>query len=123
MARWPEDGRWRGGRACYYPPIDAHPVAISPRYLSEDERVLIGDLLRAGHSVRSVATVLGRSPSTVSREIRRNVSEAATATRGLLEALRHHARDAKHPLTVTLTKLRCHRNPTPRNLPGPWVAV
>ena len=75
--RW-RDGRKMvdgGGRARYYPPIDAHPVAISPRYLSEDERVLIGDLLRAGHSVRSVATVLGRSPSTVSREIRRNVSD------------------------------------------------
>jgi IS30 family transposase len=51
--RW-RDGRKMvdgGGRARYYPPIDAHPVAISPRYLSEDERVLIGDLLRAGHSV------------------------------------------------------------------------
>ena len=76
--RW-RDGRKMvdgGGRARYYPPIDAHPVAISPRYLSEDERVLIGDLLRAGQSVRSVASVLGRSPSTVSREIRRNVSDA-----------------------------------------------
>src|SRR5664279_5908120 len=45
--------RWRDGpkmvdggdRARYYPPINAHPVAISPRYLSEDERVLIGDLV------------------------------------------------------------------------------
>ena len=65
-----------GGRARYYPPIAASPMVISARFLSEDERVLIGDLLRAGHSVRSVATVLRRSPSTVSREIRRNVSDA-----------------------------------------------
>src|SRR6478609_2503946 len=62
--RW-RDGRSMvdsGGRARYYPPITAPAVAISPRYLSEDERVLIGDLLRAGRSVRSIATELGRSP-------------------------------------------------------------
>jgi IS30 family transposase len=29
---------------------------------------LIGDLLRAGQSVRSIAARLGRSPSTVSRD-------------------------------------------------------
>jgi hypothetical protein len=31
------------GKARYYPPIHAEPVAISPRYLSEEERILIGD--------------------------------------------------------------------------------
>jgi len=74
--RW-HDGRSMvdsGGRARYYPPIAAPAVAISPRYLSEEERVLIGDLLRAGRSVRSIATELGRSPSTISREIHRNSS-------------------------------------------------
>ena len=65
-----------GGRARYYPPIAAPPVVISARFLSEDERVLIGDLLRAGQSVRSIAAQLGRSPSTISREVRRNSSEA-----------------------------------------------
>jgi hypothetical protein len=39
-------------------------------------RVLIGDLLRAGQLVRSIPIRLGRSPSTISREIRRNSSEA-----------------------------------------------
>jgi len=43
------------GKVRYYPPIHAEPVAISPRYLSEEERILIGDLLTAGHSQRSVA--------------------------------------------------------------------
>ena len=64
--------RWRDGRnmvdhtgrARYYPPIAAPPVVISARFLSEDERVLIGDLLRTGQSVRSIAARLGRSPST-----------------------------------------------------------
>lgn len=44
----------------------------SPRYLSEDERVVIADGLRAGCSARSIATQRNRSPSTVAREIRRN---------------------------------------------------
>jgi DNA-binding CsgD family transcriptional regulator len=76
--RW-RDGRKMvdsGGRARYYPPIAAPPVVISARFLSEDERVVIGDLLRAGQSVRSIAARLGRSPSTISREVRRNSSEA-----------------------------------------------
>src|SRR6195952_5575703 len=64
------------GKARYYPPIHAEPGATSPRYLSEEERILIGDLLAAGHTQRSVAAELGRSPSTISREIRRNTSSA-----------------------------------------------
>jgi hypothetical protein len=36
------------GKARYYPPIHAEPVAISPKHLSEEERVRIGDLLAAG---------------------------------------------------------------------------
>src|SRR5450755_435623 len=75
--RW-RDGRKMvdsSGRARYYPPIAAPPVVISARFLSEDERVLIGDLLRAGHSVRSIAARLGRSPSTISREVRRNAPD------------------------------------------------
>jgi hypothetical protein len=44
--RW-RDGRKSvdsGGRTRYYPPIAAPPVVISAQFLSEDERVLIGDL-------------------------------------------------------------------------------
>ena len=64
------------GKARYCPPVHAEPKATSPRYLSEDERILIGDLLAAGHSQRSVAVQLHRSPSTISREVRRNISGA-----------------------------------------------
>lgn len=46
--------------------------AISPRFLSVDERIEIADLHRQGHSIRQIALQLGRSPSTVSRELRRN---------------------------------------------------
>jgi len=50
------------GKARYYPPIHAEPKVISPRYLSEEERILIGDLLAAGHSHRSVAAILEAEP-------------------------------------------------------------
>jgi len=44
----------------------------SARFLSADERVVIADGLQAGRSMRSIAAELGRSPSTISREIARN---------------------------------------------------
>jgi IS30 family transposase len=46
---------------------------ISSRYLSEDERLVIGDRRRAGESMRAIARELGRNPATVSRELRRNL--------------------------------------------------
>ena len=39
-------------------------------HLSYEERVLIGSLQRAGSSARSIAAILGRSPNTISRELR-----------------------------------------------------
>ena len=73
--------RWRYGRAVVnsagevlqYPPVkikEARPR--SPRYLSERERIVIADLLAAGMGIRGIAAETGRSPSTISREIRRN---------------------------------------------------
>ena len=72
--------RWRlgrtitssGGRGLRCPPVTGSRTAeISPRFLSEDERVRIADLRGAGR-VRVIARQLGRSPSTISRELRRN---------------------------------------------------
>ncbi|MGH3274634.1 MAG: IS30 family transposase [Streptosporangiaceae bacterium] len=65
----------RDGRKLHYASVittGAVRREISPRYLSEDERVWIGDLRRAGAGVREIAEKTGRSPSTVSRELRRN---------------------------------------------------
>ena len=73
--------RWRYGRKVrnsagalvIYPPvkiIEERPR--NPRYLSEQERIQIADLLAARMSVRSIAQQMGRAPSTISREIRRN---------------------------------------------------
>lgn len=55
--------------------ISARKREISSRYLSEDERVRIADLRRQRLGVRAIAEALGRSPSTISRELRRNVEE------------------------------------------------
>ncbi len=73
--------RWRYGRTIMnrvgqpltYPPIlqPARP-AVSARFLSEDERIAIGDGLIADRSIRAIAAGLGRSPSTISREIGNN---------------------------------------------------
>lgn len=49
---------------------------VSARYLSEEERIRIADLRREKKSVRSIAAELGRTPSTISREIRRNCNPA-----------------------------------------------
>lgn len=55
------------------PILDHHPVRVeSGRYLSEDERIVMGDAVRAGRSARSIAAELGRAVSTVSRELTRN---------------------------------------------------
>jgi transposase, IS30 family len=44
----------------------------SPRYLSEQERIQIADLLATKTIVCGIAKQLGRAPSTISREIARN---------------------------------------------------
>jgi IS30 family transposase len=54
-----------------------NPFAQKPgsdRYLSQEERLQIADLRLGGAGVRAIAKALGRSPSTISRELRRNAS-------------------------------------------------
>jgi IS30 family transposase len=67
-SRWFREG---GGM----PSID--PAPLSGRYLSFAEREEIAILKAQGAGVRETARLLGRSPSTISRELRRNA-----ATRG-----------------------------------------
>nr|WP_241474348.1 IS30 family transposase [Mycolicibacterium neoaurum] len=57
----------------FIPPLDRLAVRqISSRYLSQEERIEIADLRRSGLSMRAIADRLGRAPSTISRELRRN---------------------------------------------------
>ncbi|WP_304455660.1 IS30 family transposase [Nocardiopsis sp. YSL2] len=86
----PRTGReWRYGRPegrrkrSRLPAKDAPATSTGPgftrkievrsgRYLGEDERIHIADRWREKASVRTIAAELGRNPSTISREIRRN---------------------------------------------------
>ena len=70
---WRHGRRLRNkGREYYYRPITAPPPTVSARFLSEDERIRVADLRRLGWSTRVIARKLGRDPSTISRELRRN---------------------------------------------------
>jgi IS30 family transposase len=72
--------RWLRGRtvrlpsgvARHYAPVIIVKVPVSARFLSEDERITIADLRRRGHTIRDIGARLGRAPSTISRELRRN---------------------------------------------------
>ncbi|TDD94473.1 IS30 family transposase [Actinomadura rubrisoli] len=95
--------RWRNGRRATAhnkakPPVSRPGEQTGPtRYLRQDERIHIADRLREGASLRVIAGELGRSPSTISREIRRNRSHV----RGDQWAYRPHAAqsraDARRP--------------------------
>ena len=77
--------RWLFGRsvACptggemHYPPVINYQQTVrSARFLSEEERELICDRLRAGATLRGIGRELGRAASTISREVARNSAEA-----------------------------------------------
>ena len=57
------------GKPSHLPAVEE---PIDPRYLSLPERETIRDLATSGASVRAIAQVMGRSPSTISRELGRN---------------------------------------------------
>lgn len=70
--RW-RNGRNASGRNAAAPPIQkVEPLAVQSRYLGEADRIHIADRLRENVSIRAIARELGRSPSTISREVCRN---------------------------------------------------
>lgn len=67
----------RGEAVGFVPALERLAVRqISARFLSQDERIQVVDLHHAGVSVRQIAHRLGRAPSTISRELRRNAHGA-----------------------------------------------
>ncbi|MBD3006359.1 IS30 family transposase [Streptomyces sp. 5-10] len=80
------------------PPIDVVAAPSGPsRYLRETDRIHIADRLREKATIRVIAAELGRSPSTVSREVRRN---RTMGTRGQWHYRPHAAQaraDARRP--------------------------
>jgi IS30 family transposase len=100
--------RWRYGRqvrnsageVVIYAPVKIKDVRPrSPRYLSEPERIRIADLRSAGVTVRWIASDLGRAPSTISREIRRNSDPDG----------RYRAHHAEHVARLRACKPRTRR--------------
>ncbi|WP_433252945.1 IS30 family transposase [Actinomadura nitritigenes] len=98
----PKTGRrWRNGRNATgkdkaAPPAHAvEPPHVRGRYLSGDERICIADRLGEGASVRLIAAELGRAPSTISREVRRNAHPGSGAYRPHAAQARADARRAR----------------------------
>jgi transposase, IS30 family len=87
------------------------PVVDGPRsgrYLDQDDRLVIADLRLAGAGVREIARELGRAPSTISRELRRNSQDVT----GLY---RPHAAQKRCDLRA--------RRPKPGKLQDPTLAA
>jgi Helix-turn-helix domain len=108
----------RGQVTGFVPPLERLAVRqVSARFLSQDERIEIADLQRAGLGVRRIADRMGRAPSTISHELRRNAAPGggyrpfeahrlATARRGR----RHRRRiETSNELRELITELLAQR--------------
>ena len=87
------------------PPTHLAPSAppLSGRYLSFAERELLALLRAQHHGVREIAHQLGRAPSTISRELRRNAATRGGAFEYRASTAQWHAdRAARRPKAATL---------------------
>ncbi len=95
---------YRNGQVVgFVSPLDRLAVrGISTRYLSQDERIEIADLRQCGLSIREIASQLGRAPSTVSRELRRDCVRGRRYQpyRAHREAIVKRARDHKRRVEI-----------------------
>jgi transposase len=84
------------------PPFGLHP--LSGRYLSFVEREEIAILQAGGRSIREIAAHLGRSPSTITRQLRRNASTRSGGLEYRATTAQWHAdRRAKRPKVSKLS--------------------
>lgn len=90
---------YRAGKVVgFVPALDRLAVRqISSRYLSQEERIKLADLHHAKVGVREIARRLGRSPSTISRELRRNANGRSEGYRPFDAHRRATARRARTP--------------------------
>jgi transposase, IS30 family len=98
---------WRNGRtdpARFRPPVRPERAAGSGtpgRYLSQDERIHIADRLRERATIRAIAAELGRSPSTISREVHRNSTTDPRGSRHYRPHAAHARAEARRPRPKT----------------------
>ena len=103
--------------------IDAGQVAfidapISPRFLTQDDRIEIADGLARGEPVKAIAARIGKSYQTVYREIARNSKPGGRYQPWYAHGQAHLRR--RRP------RARVLREPTPscaRSWPAGWAAV
>ncbi|MET9588006.1 helix-turn-helix domain-containing protein [Streptomyces sp. NPDC006539] len=99
--------RWRNGHQSPAdgkpkPPISAEaPVASPSCYLREADRIHIADRLREKASIRQIAAELGRSPSTISREMRRNGALRQGKDWAYRPHAAHHCAEQRRPRPKT----------------------
>jgi len=110
------------------------PVPLTGRYLSFEEREEIAILNAQGCGVRDIASKLSRSPSTISRELRRNAATRSGDLQYRATTAQWHAdRRARRPKTAKLASNEPLRHyveerlaglvtgPDGRQVPGPQV--
>jgi len=85
--------RWRAGMGGV---ISRSRLTTTGRYVSMRERQRIGDLRAQGPPIRLIAAHIGRSPSTVSRELLRNMAPWDPTYEPFIAHLRAHER-ARRP--------------------------
>ncbi|XCB29016.1 IS30 family transposase [Arcanobacterium hippocoleae] len=102
------------------------PQPISSRYLSQDERIAIADILHHGQAIPSISRYLGRAPSSISREIRANTNP----DNGVCEPYRAHqlshcrlkhpkiAKILAYPVLFTLVKKCLGKHWSPQQISG-----
>ncbi|TCO56807.1 IS30 family transposase [Actinocrispum wychmicini] len=113
----PRTGKvWRNGRHAHKglpkasPPIHREPSSPGPgRYLCESERIHIADRRREKATIRQIATELGRSPSTISRELRRNAHPDSGDYRPHAAQARADARRPRPKNSKIATQPELHR--------------
>jgi IS30 family transposase len=108
-----------------------HAQTRSPRTLSVAERAVIERGVAAGQSLRAIARTLGRAPSTISREIRRNGARtsqqrgyhAATADARAWRAAQRpkRCRLAQYPVLCAAVAAKLHLDWSPRQIAA-WLA-
>ncbi len=119
--------RWRYGRVVTtrtgetrtYPAITRPADPVTARFLSETERISIADGLIGGRSIRAIANELGRAPSSISREIRRN-RDAATEAYHPFRAQRRAAGRRVRPRSGKLVRNHELRAVVADQLEGRW---
>ncbi|MDA2806597.1 IS30 family transposase [Nocardiopsis suaedae] len=104
--RW-RNGRNASGRSRAAPPANTVVPPCEPaparrtRHLNEDERIHIADRLREKATLRTIAAELGRSPSTISREVRRNRTSAHGGPRYYRPHAAQRRADSRRPRPKT----------------------